>query len=122
MHFTNAGVNEPLLHSDGAWRALRGHGSPYPIGVRRGHLYKERSVQLNPGEIVVLQTDGIQEAMNRSRVFYGEERLLGFLQKLRSDGLSAQQIRDAIIADVQAFTGGVRPFDDMTVIVIRVLE
>ncbi len=122
MCFTNAGLSEPLLYSEGAWRILRGSGPPYPIGVRKNHLYQDKRVRLLPGEIIILQTDGIQDAMNRGKAFYGEERLLTFLRGLDCATMNAQQIRDTIIADVQAFTNGVHPFDDMTVIVIRVLE
>jgi ligand-binding sensor domain-containing protein len=121
MHFTNAGLNEPRLYSGGRWQLLQGNGSPYPIGVRKGHLYQEQKVQLHPGDILLLQSDGLQDAMNRAREFYGEERLMTFLQGLDGAGRSAREIRDAILADVRAFTGDVHHYDDMTVIVIKVL-
>jgi serine phosphatase RsbU (regulator of sigma subunit) len=67
-----------------------------------------------------LRTDGLQDAMNRSKEFYGEERLLRFLAQLDVASRTAREIRDAILADVQAFTGDMHHYDDMTVVVIKV--
>jgi len=121
MRFTNAGLNQPLLYSGGAWRALHGDGFPYPIGVREGHIYHEQAIQLQPGDVLVLQTDGLEDAMNHSRQFYGEERVLEFLRNYDTDGRGAAEIRDAILADVRRFIGDVHHYDDMTVIVVKVL-
>ncbi len=122
MRFTNAGLSEPLHYSGGRWRALPGDGSPYPIGVRENHVYSEQSVQLQPGDLVLLQTDGLEDAMNRAREFYGEERLLRFLQGYNAEGRSAQEVRDALLTDVRRFIGDVHHYDDLTLIVVKVLE
>jgi ligand-binding sensor domain-containing protein len=120
MRFTIAGLDKPLLKSGEEWRALNSSGTPYPLGLREQHTYEEQQVQLQAGDCVILRTDGLHDAMNRSREFYGEDRLLQFLARLEVGARTAREIRDAIVADVQAFTGDMHHYDDMTVIVIKV--
>ena len=120
MRFANAGLEKPLLSSGGEWRALDYNSTPYPLGLREHHEYAEQQVPLHSGDIVILRTDGVHDAMNRNKEFYGEERLLCFLGRLNVTSLSARAIRDEILKDVQAFTGDMHHYDDMTVIVIKV--
>jgi sigma-B regulation protein RsbU (phosphoserine phosphatase) len=56
--------------------------------------------------------------MNTAREEYGESRLIGAVE--RGDGLDAPSLRDAILADVQAFIGGAPPHDDMTLILLKI--
>ena len=76
------------------------------------------SIELEPGDVLVLYSDGVTEAMNEVHEEYGDERLIRVIEE--RDGLDdAEALRDAIIADVQAFVGGAAPHDDMTVLVLR---
>jgi len=121
MCFTNAGLNEPLLYRDGRWLPLCSNGIAYPLGIVAHHEYQEQRVALKPGDVLLLQTDGLQDAMNTGQEFYGEERLLRFLEGLSLHSFTSKEIRDAILADVRAFMGKAHQYDDMTVIVIKCL-
>ena len=70
---------------------------------------------------MLLYTDGINEAMNAANDMYGEERIHALMESL-SLAHSARATVDALLADVRAFLDGVEPGDDMTVMVLRVLD
>jgi len=109
------------LHRDGQWLPMRSSGISYPLGIVAHHEYQEQRVALKPGDVLLLQTDGLQDAMNTGQEFYGEERLLRFLEGLSLHSFTSKEIRDAILADVRAFMGKAHQYDDMTVIVIKCL-
>jgi sigma-B regulation protein RsbU (phosphoserine phosphatase) len=81
--------------------------------------YEEETVYFNPGDSLVLFTDGVSEAMNKSAEEYGEPRLEDVLQNTR--GRSAQEILDAIHQDVKKHTGDFPQSDDITLLVLRAL-
>ncbi|MEG4488584.1 AAA family ATPase [Microcoleus sp. D2_18a_B4] len=74
-------------------------------------------VDLEPGDGVVLYTDGIPEARNMHRKFYGMERLCEVLSQ--NWHLSAEQIKEATIADLRKFIGKQKVFDDITLLVLK---
>jgi len=121
MVFSNAGLIKPLLKSNHSFASLETSGSPHALGMLRDHEYHERTVGLKSGDVLILQTDGIPEAQDHTRHFYEEERLQLLLDSLDTTMLSARVIRDAIIRDVQDFSGTAPQHDDMTVIVAKVL-
>ena len=71
-----------------------------------------------PGDAIVFVSDGILDAENAQGEMYGDDRLAGLLCANRD--LPAQDIADAILADVTRFQGGHDRFDDETIIVLRV--
>jgi sigma-B regulation protein RsbU (phosphoserine phosphatase) len=89
-----------------------------PLGIIQDGSWEQHTVQLDPGDVLVLYSDGITEAQDASGTLYGEERLLASVQANLGSG--AQDIQDAIIRDVDQFAGGKRhaQFDDMTLVVI----
>ncbi|MEG3927974.1 AAA family ATPase [Microcoleus sp. D3_18a_C4] len=74
-------------------------------------------VDLEPGDGVVLYTDGIPEARNMHKKFYGMERLCEVLSQ--NWHLSAEQIKEATIADLRKFIGKQKVFDDITLLVLK---
>ncbi len=121
VSFANAGLIKPLLMFEKELRSIDTAGAPYPLGIVCDHQYEERRIPYRPGDVIILQTDGIQEAQNRKREFYGDQRLSDMLRSLDAVPLSARQIRDAIIRDVREFIGTTPQFDDITVVVSKVL-
>jgi phosphoserine phosphatase RsbU/P len=77
----------------------------------------QESIQLNCGDVVVLYTDGITEAEDIQRNFYGLERLCEVVREHRS--LSVEEIRKAIIEDVRRHIGERKVFDDITLMVMK---
>ena len=75
------------------------------------------TVPLNPGDVVVLYTDGITEAENIGRQMYGLERLGQVIQQNWQQ--TAEEIRKAVINDVRQFIGEQKVFDDITLLVLK---
>lgn len=75
-------------------------------------------VELQPGDIVLLLTDGILEARSPEGAQFGDQRTLEIVRASRNG--SARQIIETLYAAVRAFSGGAEPEDDLTVVVIKV--
>ncbi len=118
--FANAGQIKPLLCRDGTVEWLNANGATFPLGMTEDATYQERSIQLTPGSILLLMTDGFTEAMNIRDEQYGSERLDQFVKQLAASTLSAGQILEAITKEVQAFVGQAEQHDDMTMVVVKV--
>ena len=119
---TNAGHNPPLLlRTDGTIDELTSGG--VLLGMVGDQPYIQETVTLAPGEIIVLYTDGITEAVGPSaeeddpEAMFGEEALHDVLRRNRH--LPAAAIKDAILAAVTEHTSGVAQSDDITLVVIR---
>ncbi|MEN8006451.1 MAG: GAF domain-containing SpoIIE family protein phosphatase, partial [Candidatus Krumholzibacteriota bacterium] len=77
-------------------------------------------VQLEPGDIVVMLTDGVLEAMSPAEEFFGEERTLAVVR--RNVDRTADEVVDAIIRAVDEFSDSARQDDDITAVVIKVVD
>ncbi len=119
FHYANAGHNYPLLRrGDGSVQELDQGG--LLLGIQEDIRLAESSIQLVPGDCVVLYTDGITEAANERNELYGEQRLSAFLGTLPPT-LTALEVGDRTLAEVRAHLDGVEPGDDMTLVILRVL-
>ena len=115
--YCNAGHCPPYLISaqdSSAVQALRKTGMA--LGVTEDVTWEQEVVQLVPGDVLVLYTDGVTEARNVQGAFFGEERLLGSLQA--NLGRPAQDIRDVVLMDVDEFVGDALQFDDIALAVV----
>ena len=119
---TNAGHNPPLvLRADGSIELLQEGG--LLLGMLDGQSYKQETVNLGPGDVVVLYTDGITEAVGPAAdeddfdAMFGEEALEDVVR--RSSHLPAAGIKEAILDAVSRHTEGVAQSDDITLVVIR---
>jgi len=117
LSYVNAGHNPPLIcrGTDGTFSELSATGMA--IGVVPDAEYTSNTVVLEPGDVMVLYTDGITEAENAAQEMYGEERLREAIAGART--LSATAIMDAILASVHGFTGSNPQSDDITLMVVR---
>jgi sigma-B regulation protein RsbU (phosphoserine phosphatase) len=119
LAYSNAGHNPPLLiEPDGSAHFVERGG--LPLGMFRDTRYYEYYLSLEPGQILVLYTDGVTEASNRSEEEYGRERLA----RRVGEGLSlgARELIEFIHEDVLAFTEGRGTTDDVTFFVIRSID
>jgi sigma-B regulation protein RsbU (phosphoserine phosphatase) len=118
LTYSSAGHNPPRLKrcSDGSLALLDGAGG-LPLGIWPGEHYADETYQLQPGDQVVLYTDGITEAHNAADELFGLSRLDKVLENCAIDapGLVAE-----VLAAVEEFTGGRPPHDDRTLIVGKV--
>ncbi len=91
----------------------------FPIGLEEDitHLIAQIQLPLNPADIVILYTDGITEAENLEKKQYGLERLCDVAS--RNWQRSAEDIKQAIVDNVQQYIGEQKIFDDMTLLIIK---
>jgi sigma-B regulation protein RsbU (phosphoserine phosphatase) len=93
-------------------------GDTFPLGILDEADYQETTLQLAPGDKVILYTDGIVEAMNKEEEIFGFERLLEVIQGAQS--VSSESLLKEILGQVNEFTDGADQHDDLTVIAISV--
>jgi serine phosphatase RsbU (regulator of sigma subunit) len=120
LYYANAGhPNGFVLDQRGEVKAtLKRTG--VPLGLSAVTAYPSaQQVQLHPGDIVVLLTDGIDEAVSPDEQLFGMERTLKVLRERPS--ASAAQLVDALYQAVQEFSGDTPQLDDATAVVIKVL-
>lgn len=117
--FSIAGMNDPLLKSNGTVKQLEGTGAGFPLGIMKENTYEERTVRLNTSDVLVLFTDGVTEARNGNKDFYGCESLADLLTLTDTANLSAGEIKQRIIDDVHRFADGSNQHDDITVVVVK---
>ncbi|MDB6174028.1 MAG: response regulator receiver modulated serine phosphatase [Chthoniobacteraceae bacterium] len=77
-------------------------------------------LQLQPGDLLVLYTDGIPEAAAPDGSLYGLDRLCNIVRDARTQ--SAQQIKDLVISDVESYIGTQTIFDDITLVICKRIE
>ncbi len=119
--YSSAGHNPPRLLREGQIHSLEEAGG-LPLGILFDQRYPEATAILRPGDVLVLYTDGITEAMapitrNGSRELFGTERLDQVL--IAHSKSTADEIVTAIRAAVTEFRAGTAPTDDQTIVVMR---
>lgn len=121
MRYVNAGHNDPILRrASGEIERLSTGGPPFgvPLFSENEISYPSGHVQLQPGDLLFIFTDGVVEAMNEAGQEYSEGRLLPLLQKAPPE--TAAETLKRVMADVNQFVGFVRQHDDITCLVLRV--
>ncbi len=113
VRYLNAGHNPPfLLRADGL-QALP--ASSLPLGMMPAVSCTEGHIELRPGDLLVIYSDGLTEARNALEEEFGEARLRALLPRIRS--LSPEQAGLRVLGEVNAFLGAERPHDDLSLIV-----
>jgi sigma-B regulation protein RsbU (phosphoserine phosphatase) len=115
--YARAGHNPPLLlrAASGEPEELTARG--VALGMFGGITLKEREIGIMPGDLLLLYTDGVTEAMDASGQPFGEERLRTLLAA--QAGVGAQEALEAVVEAVEACTSGVPLSDDMTLLVVK---
>jgi serine phosphatase RsbU (regulator of sigma subunit)/HAMP domain-containing protein len=118
--FSRAGHNPAIkCGMDGKAEFLTPSG--IGLGIDSGPLFEknitEQSVSLNAGDIFLLYTDGIVEAMNHADEMFGEDYLLEILQ--RNHNRSAGAVKNEILTDLEEFLNGRMLQDDTTMVILK---
>jgi sigma-B regulation protein RsbU (phosphoserine phosphatase) len=116
LHYCSAGHNPALLFS-AATDPRRLEVGGLVLGVLPTFTYEQEAVALSAGDLVLVYSDGINEAVNPQGEEFGEERLCRLIQKHRQE--PAQKVVEHIFRAVEQFSASARQMDDMTVMVIR---
>jgi sigma-B regulation protein RsbU (phosphoserine phosphatase) len=119
LAYSNAGHNPPLLLSENGKQRFIERGG-LPLGMFRDTRYHEYYLSFQPGDLLVLYTDGATEARNPSGEEFGRERLAEAV-KANSD-MSARDLIAALQAEVLRWTDGLGAGDDVTFFVIKALK
>jgi len=114
MRYLNAGHNPPFVLRKKTTESLQ--ASAIPLGMMAGTVYTEGELTLDPGDLLVVYSDGLTEARNTQDEEFGADRLQELLPRLR--GLSAEESVRVVIDEVTAFLGRERPHDDLSLVVL----
>ncbi len=115
--YCNAGHNYPVVvHEDGAVELLDKGG--LILGVFPEAIYEAGEVALRKNDTLFFYSDGLTENFNSADEEFGEERLLNLLVENRS--LGAEELKRKVIQEVIDFSGGNPPYDDFTIVVLKI--
>jgi hypothetical protein len=116
LTYVNAGHNPPLLISREGRSTWLDKGGLI-LGISMQAEYEHEIVDLESGDVLILYTDGLTEAMDSSDTEFGTERLLDVVRANRD--LSAQNISGSILDAVNTFSRGSPQGDDQTLVVLK---
>lgn len=120
LEYGNAGHNLPyLLSSRVGITALENPGG-MALGVLEDRVYPVKRVRLQPGDGLLLYTDGVTEAMDAAGHLFSAERLERLLRRIR-DGSPAEIVRETV-AEVRSYAAGEPQADDITLLALRYLQ
>jgi serine phosphatase RsbU (regulator of sigma subunit) len=117
LTYSNAGHNPPLLFKakeNGSVKSLGRTG--IPLGVEIDDTWSQETVNIDPGDVLLLYTDGIPDAQNDQGMFFDEDRLIDLAQK--NLGMPAHEIQNLILSEIQKFVGDTAQFDDITLMTL----
>ncbi|MGH9840542.1 MAG: SpoIIE family protein phosphatase [Blastocatellia bacterium] len=116
LTYINCGHNSPLLvRATGEVTALDIGG--FPVGITPFGDYREGFVTLEPGDVLVIYSDGASENLNEAGEEFGEARLIEITQKNR--GRTAAGLRDRIDEALTRFQGRAKSVDDLTLVILK---
>jgi serine phosphatase RsbU (regulator of sigma subunit) len=116
LSFLNAGHNPPLIiHAAGTVEQLASGG--LPLGIKRDADYREGRTQLQPGDVLVIYSDGVTEAVSPTGEEFGATRLYEVVS--RNIEASAAGIRDRIESSLTKFAQGTSAADDITLVIVK---
>jgi len=116
LQVANSGAVQPVFCRSGQSSTVLTEG--FPLGLFPNVAYDEFTEHVQAGDAIVFVSDGILDAQNAREEMYGSEKLGSVL--CGHTGRSAQEIAEAIEADVSRFQDGQDRFDDETIIVLKV--
>ena len=115
--YSNAGHNPPVLirkNQAPEWLKLP---QGFILGPMMNTVYKNDRMDLNPGDLLLLYTDGVNEAMNEEHIIYSDERLIDTVTNRESD--SAQELVHLVMESVNSYSGNQLQSDDITILALR---
>ena len=122
MRYINAGHNYPILrHASGTIERLEIGGPPFgvPLFTDNEIAYGVGRIQLEPGDLLFIFTDGVAEAVNEKGEEFGEPRIVPATLSMPSG--TAAAVLNRVMTDVNTFVGYARQHDDITALVLRIV-
>ena len=116
--YVNAGHTSPLIvHADGSFEYLKKRSGAM-LGAMEDIPYKQLETQLTAGDMLILYSDGVTEALNDAEEFYLEDRLSTLASRLMVEG--RKDAAAAIRADIKEFAGAHVQSDDITIVTLTI--
>ena len=120
LQYTNAGHNYPILQRKAQPCELIESVHGLFLGGMEFTRYKQAEITLEPGDRLLLYTDGVTEAHDRDNTLYGTERLVKILESTGDE--PGEKALESILGDISVFAEGVPQFDDITMVVLTIKE
>jgi phosphoserine phosphatase RsbU/P len=120
FRYVNAGHNPPVLIKQASGEVCRLDACGPVVGMLPFTEYEARSMFLRPGDLLIGYTDGISEAMTAEDEEWGEDRMLGAVP--HQPEASAADVLNNIFRAADEFTSGAKQHDDMTLLVMKIIE
>ncbi len=120
VNYASAGHSPTLLWQAKTRQCLRLDPEGLIIGVMEEFPYEQESVTLEPGDILLLYTDGLIEAENDQKELFGDQRLADLLGEQCQ--LPPKQLLDHIVEQVQLFSGHHTFEDDLSMVIMKIVE
>ena len=117
LRVANAGQEQPLIFQNGKCEKIPLTG--FPVGMFDDATYDEMRLALGQGDVLALYSDGLTDTQNDKGEFYNWQRLRDVISA--NAKATAAEIADQMLADVDHFSGGAHPFDDRTIVVLKVI-
>jgi sigma-B regulation protein RsbU (phosphoserine phosphatase) len=115
VRYVNAGHNPALaIHGD---RIDRLGASSVPLGMLEGSKYEEVSLNLDPGDTLLIYSDGVTEAENIESEEFGIDRLEALAPQIRN--VDPETAGHLILTEIDHFLDGLRPADDLSMVIVR---
>ena len=116
LSYIRAGHNAPIIRkASGAIERL--DAGEMPLGIDKGVRYASTDTTLAAGDLLVIFTDGVIEAVNEADQEFGEGRLLDVIRVTPAD--KAENTLHRILAAVDVFAGSARQYDDITCMIVK---
>jgi serine phosphatase RsbU (regulator of sigma subunit) len=116
LTYCNAGHNPPYFLGGARDDVEELTRTGIALGVLEGMDFEQQTLQMEPGDALVLYTDGITEARDASGSMFGEEQLLEVAQG--AQGCTAREIQEALLDEIHGFVGDAPRLDDITLMVL----
>jgi serine phosphatase RsbU (regulator of sigma subunit) len=117
MIYANAGHNLPLIVRNCSSEVEKMPPGGMAMGVFQNFKLEDHRLMINPGDVLLMYTDGVTECFSPSGEAFGEERLMTLLAQNCSKPL--KQLLDILEGELIAWRAGAPPSDDMTMLVLR---
>lgn len=121
LAYVNAGHNPPFLfRANGKLERLEEGGAVVGMLPPEFIFYKQGEIEMRPGDLLVGFTDGISEAMNPVDEEWGEEKMIEAIHERIN--LSSEEMLEYLIEEADRFAAGAKQHDDMTLIVVKIID
>lgn len=118
LSFVNAGHPLPILYKGETEKIEELPGAGFMVGLDEETRFESQSLTMEPGDFLLMYTDGVTDISNEEDELYGTERFLDFVGKVNHQG-SAEELLTTVEREMRKFAGSKAPYDDITLVVIK---